>query len=143
MRNNTCIQCQTEFKPRKGKLYCSNACKQQAFSDKKNEIIELPLDNQKQKEAIKIHKLYFKEYQEYRSKYPDDVVDGDFILYGFLRKNLRNVTSIDQVHEYISSLGQYWWDQFWENENCAARKKMKEFQEQYFGDGVVVDFGDS
>ncbi len=38
MKNDSCIICGEEFTPRKGKMYCSNACKQQGHLRKK--IIE-------------------------------------------------------------------------------------------------------
>ena len=39
-RNNTCIVCGESFDPRKSKMYCSNACKQDAYLKRKYK--ELP-----------------------------------------------------------------------------------------------------
>ncbi|MGP8216481.1 MAG: hypothetical protein ACLQQ4_13010 [Bacteroidia bacterium] len=144
MRNNTCIICKTEFEPREGKIYCSNACKQKGYSDKKLQIGAQQAKEQEVKTARKQFQFFYPEYEEYKSKYPNDI--DSFLLYCFFRKNLTGVTSIEQVYNYINSFTRNWWDEFWDNYDTGIvspqRKKYNEFQERYFGDEVIISFSE-
>lgn len=111
MRNNTCVICGSEFEPREGKLYCSNACKQKGYSDKKQQIGEHEEKEQEIRATRKQFQFYYLEFEEYRSKFPKGV--STFILYCFFRKNLTGVTAIQQVNNYIESFNGDWWDDFW------------------------------
>ena len=138
MRNNTCIVCSNEFEPRAGKLYCSNACKQKAFSDNKQQS-ELREEKDKETTLVKKHlELNFKEYQEYSNKYSDNI--ENFQMFCFFRKNLRGNPSLDDIHNYIKSFGLNWWFNFWHEENNPARNKYIEFEATFFSDEVSVCF---
>lgn len=139
MRNNTCIVCSNEFEPRAGKLYCSNACKQKAFSDNKQQS-ELREEKDKETTLIKNKlELNFQEYQEYSKKYSDNI--ENFQMFCFFRKNLRGNPSLDDIHDYIKSFGGLnWWENFWQEENNPAQIKYKEFQARFFSDDVSIYF---
>ncbi|HEX7413377.1 MAG TPA: hypothetical protein VF411_04965 [Bacteroidia bacterium] len=106
MRNTACIICLKEFEPREGKFYCSNACKQKGYADKKN----LSFENQKKEDETKSRQkqieIYFPEYQKLKNKYPDTM--DSFILYCFLRKNLIGVTDVAQVNNYLKTFDRHW-----------------------------------
>lgn len=146
MRNNTCVICGTEFQPREGKLYCSNACKQKGYSDKKMQVGEREEKEQEIKTTRKQLQFYYYEFEQYKSKYPDGV--GTFIIYCFFRKNLAGVISIEQVNKYIESFDSCWWNAFWGRTDwgedtgtvAPSRKKYLEFEATYFGDEVVISF---
>ncbi|MFZ1290702.1 MAG: hypothetical protein WAR79_11470 [Melioribacteraceae bacterium] len=138
MRNNTCKVCFKEFEPRAGKLYCSNACKQKAFSDNKQQS---ELREEKAEETTLIKKqleFNFKEYQEYIIKYPESI--ENFQLYCFFRKNLTGNPSIEEINNYINSFSKNWWMNFWHEENNPVYKKFKEFEAKFFSDDVSVYF---
>jgi hypothetical protein len=138
MRNTTCIICLQEFKPREGKLYCSNACKQKGYSDKKHQttntiINEIDLNNIKKKYII-----YFPEFQEYQETYPNDI--DSFIFYCFFRKNLIGVSDVKQVYDYIDSFEKSWFKDLWENENSSIYKKYKDFESKFLDDDFIISF---
>ena len=138
MRNTSCIICFKEFEPREGKLYCSNACKQKGYSDKKENQIKI---NEKLEihEKIKRKKeFYFSEYLEYNKKFPNEL--DSFLLFCFFRKNFEGEFDLEQFNKYIKSFPSDWWDDFWNKENNSARKKYKEFEEKYFTDEVSIYF---
>ena len=139
MRNTTCTICFKEFEPREGKLYCSNACKQKGYTDKKHHTFE---SQKKENEVINEKKkieIHFPEFQKFNSKYPDTI--PTFILYCFFRKNLTGVTDIEEVYNYIKAFDSEWWQDFWSDEKSIAKRKYNEFEENYFDDNFIVSFG--
>ncbi|MGP8216220.1 MAG: hypothetical protein ACLQQ4_11685 [Bacteroidia bacterium] len=144
MRNNICKICGTEFEPREGKQYCSNACKQKSYSDKKQQIGAQQTKEQEIKIARKQFQFYYPEYEEYKSKYPKGI--DSFLMYCFFRKNLTGVTSVEQVYNYINGFTRSWWDEFWDNWDTGVvspqRKKYDEFQGRYFGDDIEISFSE-
>lgn len=137
MRNNTCIICNIEFEPREGKLYCSNSCKQKAFTDKKGQLGIAMVREQEKEATRKKMNLNFLEYQQYLKKYPNGL--DTFQMYCFFRKNLAGNPTIEQINSYIKSFTGDWWEEFWEN-GSPARKRYKEFEEKFWGDESVVSF---
>ena len=145
MRNNTCTICGSEFEPREGKLYCSNACKQKAFSDKKQGNALKEQKEQEQQAVKEKLAFYFTDFQEYGKKYPKNM--ESFLLFCFFRKNFSGKFDAEQFHAYINTFDSYWWDEFW-GYDCGertdkitpARKRYMEFEAKFFGDDVVVSF---
>ena len=69
MRNSACIICGKEFEPREGKLYCSDKCKQYAYTSKKNKIESTEPEDEKKpepvKESIPKYRFDYSEYEEF------------------------------------------------------------------------------
>jgi len=151
MRNSACVICLTEFKPREGKLYCSNACKQKGYADKKNESIgaktneQIESKDQEERKSKKQFTIYFPEYEKYCKDFPKSF--DSFPLFCFFRKNWTGVFDSKKFNAYIESLGDSFWEDFWDdhghNDISPARKKYNEFQEKFFGsDEFIVDFNE-
>lgn len=138
MRNTTCVICLKEFKPREGKLYCSNACKQKGYSDKKNQTNNTIVGDIKLNNIKKKYVIYFPEYQKYQETYPKDTIS--FIFYCFFRKNLIGVTDIKQVYDYINSFDDSWFDDLRRNEYSSAFKKYIEFEDKFLDDDFIISF---
>ena len=148
MRNGTCTICFAEFKPREGKLYCSNACKQRGYADKKAGAVAPSKDPQNslettEKKPTKQFILFYPEFQEYKKRFPG-ILD-EFPLYCFFRKNWTGIFDAEKFMDYIESLGENFWDDFYDNmghgDVSPARKKYNEFQEKFFGgEEFVVAF---
>ena len=138
MRNTTCVICLKEFKPREGKLYCSNACKQKGYSEKKYQTTNTIINDNDLNNIKKKYIIYFPEFQEYQAAYPNDITS--FIFYCFFRKNLIGITNIKQVYDYIDSFERSWFDEFWDNENSPAYKKYKEFELKFLDDDFTISF---
>ena len=130
MRNSTCVICFKEFEPREGKLYCSNACKQKGYADKKANSNAMNEKKEEQTKQEKKLQFYFAEYQEYIKKYPESI--HSFLLFCFFRKNFVGAFNAEQFNEYIKSFPPDWWEDFWNKEDNPARKKYYEFEEKYF-----------
>ncbi|MCH7535911.1 MAG: hypothetical protein IH948_09275 [Bacteroidetes bacterium] len=47
------------------------------------------------------------------------------------------------VQNYIKSIDEMWWEDFWHNDKSPQRIKFNVFKESYFGEGIVVDFGEA
>jgi hypothetical protein len=147
MRNSTCVICSKEFAPREGKLYCSNACKQKAYADKKNVAIVSDTDKEQEEKKKKQFTIYFPEYQEYSKKYPNNKLI-EFPLFCFFRKNWIGEFDLIKFREYMKSYDSNFWEDFYDSWNegkiSPARKKYNQFQEQFFGgDDFIVAFGEN
>lgn len=138
MRNTTCVICLKEFKPREGKLYCSNACKQKGYTEKKYQTTNTIINDNDLNNIKKKYIIYFPEFQEYQEIYPNDVTS--FMLYCFFRKNLISVTHINQVYDYINSFDSSFFEDLWENEYSSAYKKYKEFGDKFLDDDFIISF---
>ena len=108
MKNSCCTICGNEFEPREGKLYCSDKCKQYAYSSKKNNSTP----NTKDKEIIPVKEFkprYKIDYNEYK-KFKQMLVNNDktkeakyinIYFYAFYRKNLSGLPDIEFIYDYI------------------------------------------
>ncbi|MBA7580153.1 hypothetical protein ES708_22044 [subsurface metagenome] len=129
MKNDTCVICGKQFdKPRAGKLYCSDKCKQAAFDMKihstgKPEIIkEEPTHN------VKLDRLYqfnLFEFEQVKEKFK---IEAD--IYWFLRKNLSGPVDLDQIISHVRNFtcgenGQY----FYENYQKLGHPLCKSFDD--------------
>jgi len=116
MKNQECIVCGKEFPPRKGKLFCSDKCKQLHYRSKddpeliSNKIVEKfkqtgqldKLDVGFLKKIFLLEKkplfrIDLNEYKAYCEKYGKIELDE----YVIRRKNLTGVVSLEQIEEYI------------------------------------------
>jgi len=141
MRNTTCIICLNEFKPREGKLYCSNACKQKSYSDKHHSEIKIEEKEKLQNSIKKQLEFSFTEFIEYTKKYDDGI--KDFKFYCFFRKNILGTPSIEEIYSYIDNFDWDWWNDFQNDESSIARKKYNEFVAKFFSDDVSIYFSNN
>ena len=82
MSSAICVICSKEFPYRKGKQYCSNSCKQQAYNNKKNgRAISGITDFQEKRKGF-----YMEDYDSFykKNKSYDNV---DLTTYFFVIKN--------------------------------------------------------
>jgi hypothetical protein len=138
MRNSICVICLNEFKPREGKLYCSNACKQKGYLDKKRPKIEVIKKDVDLNNIKKKYIIYFNEFKEYKLAFPNDI--DSFMLYCFFRKNLIGITDIKQVYDYINSFEESLIEDLWSNEYSSIYKKYKEFENKFLDDDFIISF---
>ena len=43
----------------------------------------------------------------------------------------------------IQTFDRNWWDNFWNDANSPAKRKYREFEEKYFGDEIIISFGEN
>lgn len=137
MRNTNCIICSNKFPPREGKLYCSNSCKQKGYSNKKD-----ALTSEKEKKAVKEdnrvkYEFLFSDYQTYRKEYPTSL--SSFIVFCFFRRNLKGEFNPKIFFDYLDSLDEQFWEDFWNYDESKARKRYLEFESVFFSEGVLID----
>ena len=98
MDNLKCIVCSKPFPFRKGKLYCSNSCKQQGYNNKKNGKIDGVGENGNKKRTF-----YFENYRNFLKQNPgyDSV---DFVSYCFAIKNHDENENIFFINEFAINI---------------------------------------
>jgi len=101
MINDTCVVCNKKFEPREGKQYCSDACKQKAYSQRKTEKSE---HKGLQGKAEVLYSFSFSELQAYNKESGDDM---QVELFCFIRKNLKGEFDLNFIVQYISNLAEH------------------------------------
>jgi len=89
-----CIVCGNVIDPpRRGKKYCSDACKSRAYFDRKKreEIIKEP------EESTPVYTFDYAEYKKVKEIGCNEI----FEVYCFLRKNLSGETNIQEIRDYL------------------------------------------
>jgi hypothetical protein len=150
MRNSICVICGQEFEPREGKLYCSDKCKQYAYTSKKNKNESITQEEEKKPEPVKeIKPKYRFDYNEYNEflKMMDSKGNGEIkkcyslTVYSFYRKNLSGISNIEFIYNYImdmydSDFHFLWWlitgdddysDEFYTKYIKIRREKYEHF----------------
>ncbi|WP_133299903.1 hypothetical protein [Larkinella punicea] len=119
-----CTVCGKGFPYRKSKLFCSNACKQQAYLSSKTGI---PLPNIKETSVYDFSMVEFGEYLKLANN------GMDLLFYCFLRRNLKGKPDLIQIVSYFEAICRAsgsWWDYFESIENTKA---FQNFREDFLG----------
>jgi len=104
MKNDTCVICGKQFdKPRAGKLYCSNKCKQAAFDMKKHSIRKTEVVKEEPNHNVKLDRLYHFNLYEFKQVKEKSGIEWEPEVYWFLRKNLSGLVDLDQIISHIQS----------------------------------------
>ena len=123
---NTCIVCGKGIADRKGKLYCSDSCKQKAYVLRKDGTPTMPIV----KEPGSI-KFSYDEYDQWLKEFKQEET---FVYYCFLRKNLTPDASLQLINNIINDTlkdaGRL--REKILNETTAIGKDFAEFEKQFF-----------
>ncbi|HBS87726.1 MAG TPA: hypothetical protein DEA97_14280 [Bacteroidales bacterium] len=136
IENSMCVECGKEFEPRKGKLYCSDACKQKAYGRKKT-------TNEKEKTKMEekmnipiLYKVKYSEFLEYNTKYKDEM---SIELFSFLRTKITGNYTVELFSSYYSSLydtGSI--DRMYNDTTSVFYKKFQEFLSLFHGGNIEI-----
>ena len=115
MKNDTCIMCGEKFEPKENKMYCSDACKQKAYSIRK-------ISEEKEKNVVyTISMSELKKVQQI-----DDSNEGMGIeVYAFIRKNLQGSVNVEFIVDYIANLSL---SSFFDNVRLKGTVQYDEYQ---------------
>ncbi len=157
MKNQKCTVCGQEFPPRKGKLFCSDKCKQFHYRSKDDpeslthKIVEEfkeagqldKLDIELLKKIYLLEKkpiwrIDINEYKAYCKKYSED----NLIDYAFIRKNLTGIVTLEQINEYIDLISPRFNTEYFGNPNESDQNEFNSLVtaglvEFYYGDENV------
>ena len=116
MKNSKCIVCGNDFEPRKGKLFCTDKCKQAYYRNQNDpeslthEIIEefkeagklehLDIEFLEKIYLLKnkpIWRIDINEHKAFCEKYKS----FNLIDYALIRKNLTGSVTLEQINEYF------------------------------------------
>jgi hypothetical protein len=144
MKNDTCVICLKNFEPRQGKLYCSDACKQQAYQSRQEEAssVEKKTDLLEERVSIKKPKYRFNhtEYNEYIKRYPDTHINNMY-RYFFFRKNLSGQLKFDEVMIYFQDfIDNGFFDRIYYDRDSIEELSLDEFTRLFYTDEVEVHF---
>ena len=115
MKNTVCAVCGKEFPPKANKMFCSDACRQKAYQNKKGKGLtgneeEKPQKDIKEKKEVSVKfTIDFKEYEQYIKYLKDNNFEKlakqfDFVLFAFFRKNLMGIFKSDMFHMYFNEI---------------------------------------
>lgn len=155
MKNSKCIVCGTEFPPRKGKLFCSDSCKQKHYRMKDDPATVTHRIIEEFKEAGKLEKLDIdllktvyllekkplwridiNEYKAYCEKYGI----FDISYYCLWRKNLTGEIKLEEIKEYIELMDESSKDAF--SMSTEVEKEYYSFIALIFAGLVEFYYGD-
>jgi hypothetical protein len=161
MRNSSCIICGQDFEPREGKLYCSDKCKQYAYTSKKNKVETIPKEEETKPDPVPEIKIYYRiDLCEYRNVIGKCEAEGkkwakDFfniISYSFFRKNLSGISDIDFIIDYLDNISDVYRDffylqtdpnydigiEYYEKKIKFLEEEFREFEVLYHSGGVQI-----
>lgn len=139
MRNDTCVACGKKFEPRKGKLYCSDSCKQSAWNEK-NKIPKNFKEGEIQSlEVIKnvIYQVEYDEYLKVKEVYEKEVFRDNLSLidYCFIRKNQVGNPNMKQIVDWIKNLN----FEFAE-EGSVGHKTYVKFVNDFYNGQILINY---
>lgn len=126
MEKKKCKQCGKSFEAKRAdSLYCSNNCKQKAHQQRSVEKEQTAV------EPTEIKAFYLDEYQK-------SECEMSFITYCFARRSLVANATIEQIQDYLNSLGDKDWNWSELNTHLSNTKAFHEFNERYLSNEFKV-----
>ncbi len=125
MDNIKCIVCSKPFPFRRGKIYCSNSCKQQGYNNKRNVEAGGNFEKLDKKKIFYLedYKIFIKQNPEY--------FNVDFVSYCFATKNNNENENIYFINEFVINIVT---DEFMMNlkkESHPVGRQFSQFQNEF------------